>query len=177
MNVYGPTQSQDFMQECQERLSSLSRDDLEALLSDPEYFDAFFGTLPSTIALYDEHDALLRANEELTARNLDYRPKLDTLRSETALAFQSALDSKVIWATVEKDQAEAYKGCTPPALLNRLRAALSEQEHLTEQLAARFQDGQLDEASFAMQYKEARRIWHKRALCAFYWKHRAGRTS
>jgi Modifier of rudimentary (Mod(r)) protein len=43
-----------------------SREDLEDLLRDPTYFDAFFGTLDRVQALYDAHDELLRRNEELT---------------------------------------------------------------------------------------------------------------
>lgn len=35
------------------------------MLRSPAYFDAFFGTLPQTLAMYKEHEELLKANEEL----------------------------------------------------------------------------------------------------------------
>ena len=48
------------------RLMTLcSREDLEELLRSPAYFDAFFGTLPQTLAMHKEHEELLKANEEL----------------------------------------------------------------------------------------------------------------
>lgn len=43
-----------------------SREDLEEMLRSPAYFDAFFGTLPQTLAMFKEHEELLKANEELT---------------------------------------------------------------------------------------------------------------
>lgn len=43
-----------------------SREDLEEMLRSPAYFDAFFGTLPQTMAMYKEHEELLKANEEVT---------------------------------------------------------------------------------------------------------------
>lgn len=44
------------------------------MLRSPAYFDAFFGTLPQTLAMYKEHEELLKANEELTGEFLQYRP-------------------------------------------------------------------------------------------------------
>jgi hypothetical protein len=43
-----------------------SRDDLEALLRDDQYFDAFFNTLPRVQAYHDALDAVLKANEDIT---------------------------------------------------------------------------------------------------------------
>lgn len=54
-------------------IANLSREDLEALADgrgDPEseaYFEALIDTLPQVRALYDEHEALLRRNEELAS--------------------------------------------------------------------------------------------------------------
>lgn len=40
------------------------------MLRSPAYFDAFFGTLPQTLAMYKEHEELLKANEELVGAYL-----------------------------------------------------------------------------------------------------------
>lgn len=50
--------------------TSYSREDLEEILRSPAYFDAFFGTLPQTMAMYKEHEELLKANLEVTGKLL-----------------------------------------------------------------------------------------------------------
>lgn len=42
------------------------------MLRTPDYFDAFFGTLPQTIALYKEHEAALKANQEVAGELRTY---------------------------------------------------------------------------------------------------------
>lgn len=45
-----------------------SREDLNEMLRSPDYFDAFFGTLPQTRAIYAAHEQALRQNRELTGK-------------------------------------------------------------------------------------------------------------
>ena len=51
-----------------------------------------------------------------------------------------------------------------PAQLGRLRAALSEANRAANKLAASFQDGALDMEDFVRQYRETRRLYHRRKL-------------
>lgn len=46
--------------------SKLTREDLEELLRNPAYFDAYFGTLPQVLALEKEHEEQLHRNIEMS---------------------------------------------------------------------------------------------------------------
>ena len=59
---------------------------------------------------------------------------------------------------------------TPSAQLARLRAATSNQDHLSEQLVASFIEGGMSEEDFARQFKEVRRVYHRRQVCLDKWE-------
>lgn len=58
----------------------------------------------------------------------------------------------------------------PSQQLNRLRSATSDQEHLSESLVDSFLDGGMDEESFVRQYKEIRKVYHRRAVSLEKWE-------
>lgn len=57
----------------------------------------------------------------------------------------------------------------PNTQLSRLNAATSAQEYLSEQLVNAFLDGGGDDESFAKQYKEIRKVYHRRAVSLDKW--------
>jgi ESCRT-I complex subunit VPS37 len=54
--------------------------------------------------------------------------------------------------------------------LARLRAATSNQDHLSEQLISTFIDGGMSEEDFSRQFKEVRRVYHRRKACLDKWE-------
>lgn len=50
--------------------SKLTREDLEELLRNPAYFDAFVGTLPQVTELEQEHERHLRQNVQTAGKSL-----------------------------------------------------------------------------------------------------------
>jgi ESCRT-I complex subunit VPS37 len=115
------------------------------------------------------------------------KPRLDALRAETAAAFQSATDLKARWAHLEVEQAQEFKVRAPvypratvrprrsaqrfgpDVQLARLRHATSDQDRISEGIAADFQSGTLDDDAALARYREMRRVWHRRALTSELW--------
>lgn len=80
------------------------------MLRSPDYFDAFFGTLPQARALYEEHAELLRANKELAEKNMALKARHEGLRAETQTAFDEAKALQKRWhEQILPTQASAYK--------------------------------------------------------------------
>ncbi|KAJ3550889.1 hypothetical protein NMY22_g152 [Coprinellus aureogranulatus] len=169
-------------------LSHLSREDLEDLLNDPAYFQAVFHSLDRVKDLYRAQAELGLANETIARNNLAHQESLYKLRAETQAAFDEAKALEKRWKELEKEQKEVYQRFTPQFLLMRLKHATTDQDDATEAMANSFVQQQptfsnsLGEGSgtstprnntdvddFIRQFKEARKIYHKRAMWADKW--------
>lgn len=56
-----------------------------------------------------------------------------------------------------------------PAQLSRYRAATTVQEHLSDSLVSAFLSGEGDDESFLKQYREVRKVYHKRQIGLQKW--------
>lgn len=56
-----------------------------------------------------------------------------------------------------------------PAQQARYRAATTQQEHLSDSLVAAFLAGEGDDESFVKQYREVRKVYHKREIGLRKW--------
>ncbi|CAA7261479.1 unnamed protein product [Cyclocybe aegerita] len=167
-------------------LSHLSREDLEDLLSDPVYFQAIFHSLNYVKELYKSQAELGMANEAIAQNNLALQQRLYDLRSETKEAFDEAKSLEARWKELEKEQKEVYQRFTPQFLLMRLRHSTTAQDDGSEAVASTFiqqvrrpsvgdagptgatRAGQ-DVDDFIKEFKESRKIYHKRALWGEKW--------
>lgn len=59
---------------------------------------------------------------------------------------------------------------SPAAQLGRLRAATTAQEHVAESLSTSFVDGDMDDDEFVRQYKDVRKVFHRRMLMKSKWE-------
>ncbi|KAF9046520.1 hypothetical protein BJ165DRAFT_1403956 [Panaeolus papilionaceus] len=165
-------------------LSHLSREDLEDLLSDPTYFQAIFHSLSNVKEMYKSQAELGMANQAIAQNNLALQQRLYDLRSETKDAFDEAKQLEARWKDLEKEQREVYQRFTPQFLLMRLRHSITAQDEASEALASSFVQsssiptdasatsssrvGQ-DVDEFVKHFREARKIYHKRALFSEKW--------
>jgi len=163
-------------------LASLTREDLEDMLSDPVYFQAIFHSLQLVKDLYNSQTELGLANEAIAKHNLDLQQSLYDLRSETKEAFDEAKRLEGRWKELEKEQREVYQRFAPQFLLLRLRHSATAQDESSEELASSFirtvkqpegepgasRIGQ-DVDDFIRAFKESRRTYHKRSLWAEKW--------
>ncbi|ELU38248.1 modifier of rudimentary (Mod(r)) domain-containing protein [Rhizoctonia solani AG-1 IA] len=160
-------------------LANLPREDLEAMLSDPAYFQAMFHSLGHTKALLASQTELGMANEAILERNLSLQNELYDLRSTTKDAYDRARDLQNRWAVVDREQREVYQRFTPSFLLMRLRHATTAQDDASEAAAAAFvqssQTAKPAEATsqelddFVRDFKELRKVYHKRVFWGDQW--------
>ncbi|KAH9480585.1 Vacuolar protein sorting-associated protein 37A [Psilocybe cubensis] len=165
-------------------LAHLSREDLEDLLSDPVYFQAVFHSLSYVKDLYKSQAELGLANEAIAKNNLALQQRLYDLRSETKDAFDEAKRLEARWKELEKEQKEVYQRFSPQFLLMRLRHSTTSQDEESEALATSFvqQESSLpvesgtgtpksgrDVDDFVKEFKELRKVYHKRALWGEKW--------
>ncbi|KAM0786439.1 hypothetical protein ACM66B_001903 [Microbotryomycetes sp. NB124-2] len=151
-------------------LQHLSQEELQLLLEDEAMFDAVFNTLPQALELHQTYERRLQQNIAIANKNDSMRPGLEALRTETAALFNEANELKQRWSYLDEAQKEAFKRFMPANQMSRLSVATSNQEHLSEQLVNAFLDGSTgDDESFARQYREIRKVFHRRAISLDKW--------
>ncbi|KAF6757593.1 hypothetical protein DFP72DRAFT_809188 [Ephemerocybe angulata] len=166
-------------------LSHLSRAELEDLLNDPVYFQAIFHSLDRVKDMYRAQAELGMANESIAENNVTLQEPLYNLRAETQAAFDDAKALEKRWKELEKEQKEVYQRFTPQFLLMRLKHATTALDDETEAMASTFPAlpslsrddnsgagtprGGLEVDDFIRQFKEGRKIYHKRAMWADKW--------
>ncbi|KAF9013331.1 hypothetical protein BDQ17DRAFT_594298 [Cyathus striatus] len=167
-------------------LAHLSREDLEDMLADPTYFQAIFHSLNKVKAMYQAQAELGLANETIAKNNLVHQQQLYDLRSQTKDAFDEAKRLETRWKELEKEQKEVYQRFTPQFLHMRLRHSVTAQDDASEALASSFVQQQpvpsngagsgtgtpkngADVDEFIKEFKELRKIYHKRAMWAEKW--------
>ena len=151
------------------QVARLPKDELQRLLEDEAYFDAYFGTSPQALAYHDAVQQKMQQNIHLAQQSEALKPQLDALREDTARCFHDANDLKQQWAHLEQAQQEAYRRFSQPAQLARYRAATTTQEHLSDALVDAFLNGDGDDESFVKQYREIRKVFHKREIGLQKW--------
>ncbi|KAH8104697.1 hypothetical protein BXZ70DRAFT_610253 [Cristinia sonorae] len=158
-------------------LSHLSREDLEDLLVDPQYFQAVFHTLNQVKAMYQAQAELGLANETIAKNALTLQEPLYKLRSETKDAFDEAKQLEARWKDVEREQREVYQRFTPQFLLMRLKHATTAQDDASEALASSFVQGTASDSvsngkdidDFVKEFREMRKTYHKRVMWGDRW--------
>ncbi|KIY64168.1 hypothetical protein CYLTODRAFT_402216 [Cylindrobasidium torrendii FP15055 ss-10] len=162
-------------------LSGLSRQDLEDLLLDREYFQAVFHSLPRVKAMFESQSELGLANEAIARNNLALQGPLYQIRAETKEAFEHAKYLEARWKELEKEQKDVYQRFDPQFLHMRLRHSTTAQDEESEALATAFVQQQpptgtatpstQDIDSFVREFKKSRTIYHKRAMMGEKWTH------
>ncbi|KAM6494090.1 Modifier of rudimentary (Mod(r)) domain containing protein [Amanita muscaria] len=165
-------------------LAHYSRQDLEDMLIDPTYFQAVFHSLETVKVMYQSQTELSMANEAIARRNLILQDSLYQLRSETKDAFDEAKRLEARWKGLEKEQREVYQRFSPQFLHMRLRHSLTSQDDKSEAVASEFVHEQASTTAsatwsannngpeidkFIKDYKELRKIYHKRAIWNEKW--------
>jgi len=160
-------------------LADLSRQDLEDLLTDQEYFQTIFMGLPRVQAMLQSLVELGRANESIAKKNLALQEGLYKLRVETQQAFDEAKALEARWKIVEREQRELHQRYTASFLLLRLRHATTAQDELSETTATNFVRGTpsspdsgaiaMDVDDFIRTFKEQRIAYHKRVIWGEQW--------
>lgn len=151
------------------QVAQLPKDELQRLLEDDAYFDAYFNTSPQALAYHDAVQRKMQQNIHLARESEALKPQLDALRQDTARCFHDATDLKQQWALLEQAQQDAYRRFSQPAQLARYRAATTTQEHLSDALVDAFLNGNGDDESFVKQYREIRKVFHKREIGLQKW--------
>lgn len=172
-------------------VAQLSKDELQLLVDDAAYFDAYFHSTPqalnyhaqleqklkdnihlareSSLPVSAARDPIAHSSVPLTEESEAMKPALNALRDETARLFHEANDLKQQAAYLTEAQLDAYRRFSQPAQLARYRAATTTQDHLSDSLVAAFLNGQGDDESFVKQYREVRKLFHKREIGLQKW--------
>jgi len=158
-------------------LSHFSRDDLQDLLHDQQYFQAVFHSLEHVRAIYRAQDEIVMANEAIAKNNLALQDGLYNLRADTQAVFDEAKNLEARWKNLEREQKEVYQRFTQQFLLLRLRHATTAQDEASEKVASEFVKGSSPDGlasgkevdDFVKDFREMRRVYHKRAIFGDRW--------
>ncbi|GAA5969315.1 hypothetical protein JCM3765_001881, partial [Sporobolomyces pararoseus] len=97
--------SRDFPQ-----VASLSREDMQLLLEDSDYFDAYFHTkLPQVLQLDQAVELQIQQNLNLAQKSQELKPLLEELRLETKKLFNEAKELQQRSQFLSQAQRETYR--------------------------------------------------------------------
>ncbi|WAR53144.1 hypothetical protein PtB15_2B575 [Puccinia triticina] len=148
----------------------MSKEDLQDLLNDPEFFHAMLIRQPEVKRVVEDHQAAINRNQALAERNLSLRPKLEELRDQVTASFNQTQQTISQFNDLLKQQADLYQPYGESASRSRLLTALHESDKSTESLANQFVvQGLLEEDQFIKEFREERTKYHKRAWVANRW--------
>jgi len=156
-------------------LSEFSREDLEDLLEDTQYYDAVLNNLPRVKAMNQAQQELANANQAIAQGNLALSELLYKLRAETKEVFEEAKRLEAKQKVLEREQREIYSRYDPSFLLLRLRHATTAQDELSEAVATTFvksetaADGTRVMDEFVKEFRELRKLYHKRKMWGDRW--------
>lgn len=164
-NVINDQLSEDFPE-----ISKLSKEDLQDLLKDDEYFNSKFILLPEVKSLFENQAGLIAANEVIARKNLSLKDQLTKVRDETSLAFDHTHSLMKQFQDLTKEQNELYQPFGEQSNRSRLLTALHESNQLTENLSSEFvEEGLIEEDLFVKEFKEERIKFYKRSLIVDRW--------
>ncbi|CAH7669444.1 hypothetical protein PPACK8108_LOCUS4066 [Phakopsora pachyrhizi] len=144
-------------------VGNLSKEDLQDLLSDPDYFQAIVTKIPEINNVLESHRGLITANQSLAENNLKLRPRLESMRDETILEFGRANELRRKFEELYNQQLELYSNFGETSSRSRLLTALHESERFSESLSNSFidQTERIEEETFVKQFREERIKFHK----------------
>ncbi|KAF8636018.1 hypothetical protein AX15_000178 [Amanita polypyramis BW_CC] len=163
------------------------RQDIENMLVDPVYFQAVFHSLEKVKVMYQSQSELSMANEAIARQNLELQDSLYKLRVETKEAFDDSKRLEARWKELEKEQREVYQRFSSQFLHLRLRHSITSQDDKSEALASSFiqqlpitasasptsragaSNNGLEIDEFIREYKELRKVYHKRVIWNEKW--------
>ncbi|KAA1094752.1 hypothetical protein PGT21_029220 [Puccinia graminis f. sp. tritici] len=151
-------------------IGAMSKEDLQDLLNDPDFFHAMLIRQPELKRPIEDHQVAINRNQALAERNLSLRPKLEELRDQVTTSFNQTQQTISQFNDLLKQQADLYQPYGESASRSRLLTALHESDKLTESLANQFVvQGLLEEDQFIKEFREERTRYHKRAWVANRW--------
>ncbi|EGG04365.1 uncharacterized protein MELLADRAFT_108521 [Melampsora larici-populina 98AG31] len=179
-NVINDQLSEDFPE-----ISKLSKEDLQDLLKDEEYFNSRFILLNEVKSLFENQSGLIAANEviakfiqvyislieyDVVEKNLSLKDQLTKVRDETSLAFDHTHSLMKQFQELTKEQNELYLPFGEQSNRSRLLTALHESNQLTENLSSEFvEEGLIEEDVFVKEFKEERIKFYKRSIIVDRW--------
>ncbi|GAA5841870.1 hypothetical protein JCM3766R1_005595 [Sporobolomyces carnicolor] len=145
---HGPSEIDDLLSRDFPEVASLPRDELEQLVDDRDFFDAFLHSrVAQAVQLDDAVTSQIKENLELARKSLELQPELERLRNETSDLFKEASELQQRAHLLAQAQQETYRRFSRDAQLNRYRAATTIQDHLCESLLQSFLEGSSSSSS------------------------------
>ncbi|PLW20557.1 hypothetical protein PCANC_16720 [Puccinia coronata f. sp. avenae] len=168
-NILQPTIDDSLSREFPE-IGAMSKEDLQDLLNDPDFFHAMLIRQAEVKRLVEEHQVAIERNQALAEKNLSLRPKLEELRDQVTSSFNQAQQAISKFNHLLQQQANLYQPYGESASRSRLLTALHESDKLSESLAHQFVvQGVLEEDQFIKEFRDERTKYHKRAWVANHW--------
>ncbi|KAH9461961.1 hypothetical protein MJO28_003279 [Puccinia striiformis f. sp. tritici] len=151
-------------------IGAMSKEDLQDLLNDPDFFHAIMIRQPEVQKCVEEHQVAINRNQALAEKNLLLKPRLEGLRDQVTCSFNETQEKIAEFNKLLKQQTELYQMYGETGSRTRLLTALHESDKLSESIAHQFVfEGTLDEDQFIREYRIERLKFYKRDWIANRW--------
>ncbi|XP_043571718.1 VPS37B subunit of ESCRT-I a [Chiloscyllium plagiosum] len=145
-------------------LSSLSLQELNELLEDEEKLNKMAEGMEEVRNIQPNKDMSLASNRSLAEQNLEYHPKLDSLKIQLTRKYQE-LQTLFEAYQMRKSKLESQSsGTSLDVLLALLQTEGAKIEEETEIMAQEFLDGEVPLDIFIEQYQNKRKLAHQRRV-------------
>jgi ESCRT-I complex subunit VPS37 len=145
-----------------EELRGKNDAELGELLRDEQLFDAFFETLECVKTMRTIRADLVRGNEELARDNLKHEQQLSAMHEQLKAKEAEVQAKSAEYDAKLAEQRDIMQRFTPASLIDRLSDAIADADHISEQTAQQFIDGELELRAFTRDYLEQRKVYHRR---------------
>ncbi|KAF0719050.1 Aste57867_1311 [Aphanomyces stellatus] len=143
-------------------LEELSQAQLEKLVGDRATLKAYIKNMDSVVNFMKIYDDLVQGNHELAETNLGHEGSLQTLQSEVHALKQQVHTVQEALAAKQATQHELMAQFQPQAFVQRVSAAADEADNASEDIAARFTNGEIDVNQFVAEFLPTRKLYHVR---------------
>lgn len=145
-------------------LQHLTKEDLQLLLDGDDKLNGLIQDLQQVRSVQCDHDDLVARNKSLAEYNLSFQPKLDSLKTEVAVLYDTVNKLKEE-LNMDKAKLDTYGGNQK---LDGVHAVLqtmaAESEEQAEELASDFCDKKMAVDEFLSRYIPCRVLGHKRRV-------------
>ncbi|KAK3090105.1 hypothetical protein FSP39_009238 [Pinctada imbricata] len=142
----------------------LNKEELQNLLDNNDKLEELLNDLQQVKSLQTNREMMLAQNKSMADFSLSLQPRLDELKREVGTAYEEANTLKVKLATDKSKLDDKMQCQSLDTVLALLQTETAASEELTEQLADKFCDNEINLENFLENYIPQRKVAHLRQI-------------
>jgi hypothetical protein len=146
----------------QQKIDSLSIQDVDETLHSEDLFASLFYTLEPVKQQKQLHDQLITENNRNAEINLSRAEEINQLKERILLLQKQNQDHRQKLDFLLQQQQQELERFSSKNVTQKLRELVQESDEMTEQICVMFLENKLSEQEFLKAFRESRIVYHSR---------------